>query len=120
MTHHREVYAIGGPDATDGRHPSGPHRYHPRFACVHHRNGVDHTTSTGPPTHAYTQVGNCTVTLGATNLNATATITSATPVRVLRPGLVIAYGFEEASGPDVTDLSGKGVLGDFRRHSGDK
>ena len=72
----------------------------------------DGTTSTeANPTHVYTQVGNSTVTLSAINLKGTATTPSATPVRALRPGLVAAYGFEEASGARVADLSGKGHTG---------
>jgi len=51
------------------------------------------------------------VKLSATNLNGTGTTTLAAPVRALRPGLVAAYGFEEASGANVADLSGKGHTG---------
>jgi len=65
----------------------------------------------GAATHVYSQVGSRTVTLSATNLDGTAMIASATPVRALPPRLVAAYRYEEASGPDVADLSGKGALG---------
>ena len=72
----------------------------------------DGTTSTqANPTHVYTQVGNYTVTLSGTNLNGTGMTTLAAPVRALRPGLVAAYAFEEASGPYVVDLSGRGHTG---------
>ena len=72
----------------------------------------DGSTSTQvSPTHVYTQVGNYTVKLSATNLKGTGTTTLAAPVRALRPGLVAAYGFEEASGSHVVDLSGKGHTG---------
>ena len=72
----------------------------------------DGSTSTDvKPTHMYAKAGNYTVKLSATNLNGTVTTTSPTPVRALRPGLVAAYGFEEARGAKVADLSGKGHTG---------
>jgi PKD repeat protein len=72
--------------------------------------GNGSNSSDKSPTHVFDEPGTYTVTLTATGLTDPASSRSIT-INVLRPGLVAAYGFEEASGTGAVDITGRGQTG---------